>query len=132
MPRRPLRECIYPGCRTLVVRGRCDPHQREQERRYDEERGSATERGYDWRWAKAAKRFLREHPLCHYCALLGRVVPATCVDHATPHKGNRALFWDRSNWRSSCTLCNSRKGDRDEPTFVAWLQATVGRALAQL
>ena len=36
---------------------------------------------------------LQLHPLCKYCAELGRVTPATIVDHIEPHKGDVNKFW---------------------------------------
>ncbi|WP_338009982.1 HNH endonuclease [Nitratireductor pacificus] len=35
--------------------------------------------------------------------------PSRVVDHATPHKGNRKLFWSRSNWQPLCTFCHSSR-----------------------
>jgi len=101
-----------------VVRGRCDQHRRQLQRANDAHRGSARERGYDYAWEKASKAYLREHPLCYYCALLSRITASRCVDHATPHRGDMELFWRRSNWRSACIECNSSKGDDDEPRFL--------------
>ena len=127
MPRRPLRPCAHPGCRALVDRGRCELHERQQRRAADRHRGSARARGYDWQWDKDSKAFLREHPLCYYCGLLGRITAARCVDHATPHRGDEQLLRDRSNWRSACIECNSSKGDDDEPTFLARIGVDVAR-----
>ena len=42
------------------------------------------------------------HPLCVMCQADGRVEPATVVDHIKPHRGDSAMFWDRSNWQSLC------------------------------
>lgn len=47
-------------------------------------------------------RWLAEHPLCVMCEAEGRVTAATVVDHATPHRGDADLFWDRANWQSLC------------------------------
>jgi 5-methylcytosine-specific restriction enzyme A len=61
-----------------------------------------------WRTCRAA--FLRAHPLCVYCLELGRHTAAQVVDHKTPHKGDRALFFDQTNWQALCTSChNSHK-----------------------
>ena len=65
-------------------------------------RASARQRGYDGKWEKARKSFLRSNPLCAYCAQQGRTVAATVVDHVIPHKGDRKLFWDRKNWQPLC------------------------------
>jgi 5-methylcytosine-specific restriction protein A len=122
VPRKPLRPCAHPGCGQLVERGRCHFHQRLEDRAKDEQRGSANDRLYGYRWQQASRGFLRSHPLCFYCQHLGRITPADCVDHATPHKGNVDRFWDRANWRPSCTPHNSAKRDDDEPTFLASLR----------
>ncbi|WP_314945899.1 hypothetical protein [Bradyrhizobium cosmicum] len=29
--------------------------------------------------------------------------PAVVVDHVKPHRGDRALFWDKRNWQPLCT-----------------------------
>jgi 5-methylcytosine-specific restriction protein A len=37
-------------------------------------------------------------------------VVATQTDHVRPHRGDRALFWDREgNWQSLCRTCGARK-----------------------
>ena len=117
MSSRPLRPCAERGCPTLVERGRCAAHAGQQRRQIDARRGSARERGYSHAWDVASKAHLRAHPLCYYCGILGRVVAAQCVDHATPHKGDETLFWDEANWRSACLSCNNSKGDDDEAAF---------------
>lgn len=65
------------------------------------------QRGYTYAWQKASKAFLRERPLCAFCDREGRVTAATLVDHIEPHRGDMALFWDRSNWQPLCTPCHS-------------------------
>lgn len=66
------------------------------------ERASARQRGYTAAWDREAKAFKAAHPLCLGCAAVGRVSPATVVDHIVPHKGNERLFWDRANWQPCC------------------------------
>ncbi|MGM9590559.1 MAG: HNH endonuclease signature motif containing protein, partial [Faecousia sp.] len=39
----------------------------------------------------------------------GRLTPATVVDHIIPHRGDRKLFWDESNWQPLCKDCHNRK-----------------------
>ncbi|MFR8915662.1 MAG: HNH endonuclease, partial [Oscillospiraceae bacterium] len=75
----------------------------------DRLRGSAAERGYDAKWRRARKRFLRSHPLCANCLSQGVLTPATVVDHIVPHRGDRALFWDEKNWQPLCKSCHDRK-----------------------
>ncbi len=63
--------------------------------------GSSSERGYNYAWQKARKRFLQMHPLCVMC-LPDKVTRAEVVDHITPHKGDQTLFWDEANWQALC------------------------------
>ncbi len=81
-------------------------------------RQTAHRRGYDHRWRLARESFLKAHPLCVYCAQLGRVTPATVVDHVVPHRGDRALFWDRDNWQGLCAPCHDSVKAREERTGV--------------
>lgn len=65
---------------------------------------------YSYRWQQARKRFLADRPFCEgECKAANRVTLATVVDHIVPHRGNRALFWDESNWQPLCQSCHSRK-----------------------
>ena len=69
---------------------------------HPEEVRSADSRGYNRRWRKISKAFLKAHPLCVRCFAEGRYTKATVVDHIIPHRGDRELFWDRSNWQPLC------------------------------
>jgi 5-methylcytosine-specific restriction protein A len=64
-------------------------------------------------WKAARKGYLAKHPLCVQCTELGLVVPATEVDHIIPHRGDRGLFWKRSNWQGLCKPDHSRKTARE-------------------
>lgn len=59
---------------------------------------------YDWKWRKAKHEHLTTN---HRCVDCGGI--ATDVDHDKPHKGDIRLFWDKSNWRSRCHSCHSKK-----------------------
>lgn len=74
----------------------------ERNAEHDARRGSSRERGYDTRWDKASKGYLVQHPLCRGCEAVGVVRAATLTDHTIPHRGDRALFWQRDNWQPSC------------------------------
>ncbi|MPQ68322.1 MULTISPECIES: HNH endonuclease [unclassified Pseudomonas] len=80
--------------------------------RYD--KSNAHQRGYNHAWRKARLEHLQAHPLCAYCEREGRVTAANVVDHSTPHRGDMALFWDRSLWVSLCTPCHSSVKQREE------------------
>jgi len=73
-------------------------------------------RGYSYQWQQARARYLKEHPLCVMCQKLGRVEAAHVVDHITPHRDDKKLFWDRSNWQALCDHCHSSHKQRLEKT----------------
>ena len=73
---------------------------------YDDRRGSARSRGYDARWERESKAFLRAHPLCAYCELDGIVTAAALVDHLYPHRGDKAMFWEKRWWVPACKRCH--------------------------
>lgn len=79
-----------------------------------QERTSSSQRGYGYRWQKARATFLSRHPLCVMCLALGRVVPASVVDHIKPHRGDQSLFWDSGNWQSLCKTCHDSVKQREE------------------
>ena len=57
------------------------------------------------RWKRMRTYQLQLHPLCKYCAELGRVTPATIVDHIEPHKGDVNKFW-LGKLQSLCDSCH--------------------------
>ena len=67
---------------------------------------SSHKRGYNYRWSKYRKIFLKENPLCVFCSKMGKVVAANVVDHIEPHKGDYNLFWNKSNHQPLCTTCH--------------------------
>ena len=107
MPKAPKRPCRYPGCPNLCDKGvYCSHHMQFSS---DRMRGGAESRGYDARWRKARTAFLQRNPLCNECMKRGKITPATVVDHIIPHRGDRKLFWDESNWQPLCKCCHDRK-----------------------
>lgn len=98
-------------------RGRCAKHVVQVRRELDQRRGSSAQRGYGGQWQKARAGYLRLHPLCVMCEALGRVTPATELDHKVPHKGDRALFWDSANWQPLCKPHHDAKTAREDGGF---------------
>jgi len=102
-------------------------------------RGSAQQRGYDARWAKASRAFLAAHPLCRGCAALGRIEPATLTDHVIPHRGNTVRFWDEVGWQPSCAWHHDAIKQRLEAMFAVgqiaaddlWLDSGAAIALSR-
>ncbi|PTE19881.1 HNH endonuclease [Cereibacter changlensis JA139] len=107
---RPPRLC---SCGRVVPHGtRCAcqiASTRARNARHDAKRPTATQRGYGGEWRAARADHLARHPCCTLCS-----APATVVDHIIPHRGDKALFWDRSNWQSLCTPCHNRHKQRVE------------------
>jgi 5-methylcytosine-specific restriction protein A len=103
MPARPMRPCPAPGCTRLVVRGRCDDHQKADRLAEDADRGSSAQRGYDARWRKLRAAFLKQHPLCMCDECKAgelRVTAAEVVDHIQPIEERPDLRLAWSNLRS--------------------------------
>lgn len=91
---------------------RCDCEARadaERKARHDKVRPSSSARGYTGAWDLARAAFLRKHKFCRRCGQ-----PAEVVDHIRPHRGDKALFWDRDNWQPLCTACHSGPKQREE------------------
>lgn len=109
---RPPRICSCGNRVPHGVRCRC---QREADRlrnaRHDRRRLPARERGYDHQWRKARLEYLATHP---DCAMPECSNAATTLDHIIPHRGDRALFWNRRNWQPLCTHCHNSAKQRLE------------------
>ena len=95
-----------PSGSRCLCRAQAD---RERKARHDQSRPSAQERGYNGKWQTARKDFLASHPTCAMCG-----APSTVVDHRTPHRGDKKLFWSRSNWQPLCTSCHSSRKQSQE------------------
>ncbi len=113
MPWSPKTICCYNGCHELTRGAYCTKHTKE----IQATRNKKNSKLYTYRWSKARKLYLRDHPLCVHCERDGRVTAATEVDHIITHGGDQTLFWDRSNWQSLCKKCHSRKTVLEDGRF---------------
>ncbi|MBR1530240.1 MAG: HNH endonuclease [Oscillospiraceae bacterium] len=104
MPKKAKHPCRHPGCPNLTDDKYCEEH-----KHLYPDRPSSSSRGYGTKWQKASKAFLRKHPLCAACQADGRYTLATVVDHITPHRGDKSLFWNQNNWQPLCKPCHDRK-----------------------
>ncbi len=109
MPRRPMTECLEPGCHELVAAGRCAAHTRERRSSYDDARGNSAERGYGHRWRKLRERILNRDPLCQAA---GCDRDATDVDHIVPR--SRGGTDGDNNLQGLCHECHSAKTARED------------------
>ena len=136
MPQPPLRPCKIAGCPELTRDSDrlCPDHKRPEgdgtpdtlKKKWGGIRASSTQRGYNSRWQRYAKNFLKRHPLCQQClklkeggAGLPRDIPertraSEVVDHIIPHRGNQELFWKPSNHQALCKKCHDRKTGKGE------------------
>ena len=113
MAQRARRPCRKIGCPELIAGGTkyCDKHTKDA-RSYDKQRGTAAERGYDYKWSLIRLRFLKEFPLCYDCLALGRVEVANEVHHIKKKRDSGTDEWD--NLMSECHACHSRRTLRGE------------------
>ena len=114
MPSKPKHMCNKPGCPNLTNDRFCPEHTKQDQRQQDRRRGSAHERGYNYRWSQYSKWFLKQ-PENVFCKLQlsGCDNLSECVDHIDPPNGpNDPRFWDVANHQGACIHCNSVKGHR--------------------
>ena len=106
---------VICACGVSMPKGQPCPCKVKRQAAYEQKRGSAASRGYDERWRRESKAWLKAlgNPLCA-CGC-GR--KANVVDHRIAHKGDMKLFWDKSNWQPMAFACNSRKAAKTEGGF---------------
>lgn len=105
MPTRPRHPCNHPGCHELTNARFCAEHARQEMARYEAQRGTATERGYDGQWAKARSVKLSRNPLCERCLAQGRIIAAVLVHHRDRNPKNNA----EDNLESLCDPCHDEE-----------------------
>ena len=112
MPMRPARIC---ACGKKVPSGVLCECVKRRRAAAEAKRPTAHQRGYTSKWARESAAFLAL-PGNEFCACgCGR--KADMVDHITAHKGDKRLFWSRSNWQPYASFCNRRKNVREEGGF---------------
>lgn len=122
MPLSSPRPCANPSCRALTTSGAyCDKHKKQKRKHHDSQRGSSTQRGYNYKWQKASKAYREKHPLCECQDCRAgelRIMPSEVVDHIIPHQGDMKLFWDRKNWQAMSKQCHDRKTAKEDGGFT--------------
>lgn len=116
MPTRARRACGWPGCPELTAGQFCQQHSQQQQQEIDAARGSASSRGYDYRWKKIRAMQLARFPLCKdpygRHRQHGGIVPANEVDHIVPLSQGGSNSFD--NLQSLCKTCHSIKTARED------------------
>jgi len=118
LPSRAMKPCNKPGCRNLTHDRYCAEHKRQEAKRYDQQRGTAAQRGYDSRWNVYSRSYRKRNPLCVECLKKGDTVPSKHTDHIIPVSGpDDPLFWDPNNHQALCHSCHSRKTAKEDGGF---------------
>lgn len=114
MPYRPKTTCQHIGCTALGTGGWCERHRPKP----IDNRPTARERGYDWKWYRFAHRFMcrPENRWCARCKEQGRHVRAEVADHVVPVWAGGA-HCDAENTQPLCRSCNRLKGIEDEKRY---------------
>ena len=106
----PARIC---PCGYSVPKGaKCPCQQRrakDRQQTVDAARPSAAARGYDREWAAVRADHLAANPQCIECG-----APASHVDHIVSIRQAPHRRLDRTNLRSMCHPCHSRRTARDQ------------------
>lgn len=107
-----------------------------------ETRGTATQRGYNWQWAKYARQLCQERILCELCSECGRLSPVvrpekagrsvtSIVDHIVPVNGpDDPLFWEPVNHWCLCVACDRWKSIRFDGSYGHTKRVAGDRSLA--
>ncbi len=105
MPFKPRHPCNFPGCPSITSSRFCPEHERSVKKKYDAERESASERGYDANWHKVSRMHLNEFPLCQECEKHGKITAAILTHHIRRIvDGGDRLEWE--NLESLCVECH--------------------------
>jgi len=110
MPYSAGRQCRYKACNNITTsaHGYCDEH---QSIRYQDNRASSRERGYDYEWEIARARKLKHEPRCEDCKLNHGVLRfANMVHHIKAIRDGGTH--DESNLRSLCWSCHGKYQDQ--------------------
>jgi len=100
MPTAPKRPCSFPGCHEMVSAGRCPVHSKRQD-----QRGGATERGYNYLWQKFREWFIWRHPICVDC----QIKATTDVHHVKKVRNFPELMRVEANCMGLCGPCHSTR-----------------------
>lgn len=106
-PRHP-RPCLVHGCPELTTDTYCPEHRKDRQQAYDNRRGSPSKRGYDRRWQKVRKGYLRKVGWrCEECGDRPADTSELHVHHRD-HDATGPRRFDHNNLTCLCRSCHSR------------------------
>lgn len=125
-------QTIFPDMPSLPPRYKPATNNAERKKAtaayHDANRPSASERGYDAKWAKIRIHHLQNHPLCEHCLKEGRYIQATLVDHIIPAIVRPDLFYSGDNYQSLCRQCHAIKTRDDIIRYAEYNQSSTRQA----
>lgn len=115
MPSAPPTICNRPSCPGKVQAGVCSvcgPKRRQRD--YDRNRGTSTERGYDYQWQQFRKRYLAANPLCLDCKETGIIAAARDIHHKQKLCDHPELKYEEENLLPLCKMHHDKRTARGE------------------
>ena len=116
MPTKPNKPCLHPGCGKLTQSRYCSIHdlkQKDQAKKYDRQRGTAAQRGYDKPWRQLRESvILRDMFTCQKCGKIVTRKGEAHVDHIISKE--RGGGDELSNLQTLCCSCHSIKTIRED------------------
>jgi len=101
-PLKPLHHCSKQSCPRLTHDRFCSKHTKQENEKYEKERGSASERGYNSTWARVRIMKLSNSPLCERCHVKRVIESANLVHHRDRNPRNN----EEDNLESLCDGCH--------------------------
>ncbi|RSO03580.1 HNH endonuclease [Streptomyces sp. WAC 06783] len=111
MPRKPRTPCSQPGCSELTNGGACPEHKRQRE----QQRGSASKRGYDVDWQRKRKAYLYANSWCVLCSRAANVAdhwPLSRKQLEERHEPNPDA---PKHLRPLCKSCHNSETAKNQP-----------------
>ena len=105
-PSKPMHPCNHSGCLRITSERFCPEHQRQQEKLYDQARGTSAERGYGTNHRRWRQLILARDPICMVC----HVKQSTEADHIDGNNKNL----DMDNGQGLCKRCHSQKTAQEQ------------------
>ena len=120
MPIRAKTPCRHLGCRALLDKpGFCDKHRREtfkvQRQAMSIDKAEHDRFYHRAAWKKVRLLQLQLEPLCRECRKVGKLTPASIVDHIIERSKGGSDF-DQENLQSTCASCHNAKTRRETNT----------------